>query len=160
MITKPVSNEDKLAWCEHGAELEKQFVAANSFSGVQIRMNPIKNVDKYTHDLMATFQADLKSIKTPFRTADRYGIPPSFAITLNEKDINRYKSMYPNIIIFFDIDYPEYKGVRMAPLSRIFRLMDLGKAKRHEYINRMNDSGGNAKASYVFDYRWFDEVKK
>jgi hypothetical protein len=158
-MSAPLNNEDKKAWCQHGSELEEKFVESQNFAGVKLSMNPQKQTDVYVHDILATFQADLKTIRTPFKTANRYGIPSEFAITLNEKDIQRYRKIYPNIILFFDIDYPNYKGVRIAPISRILRLLDLNKAKRHEYLNRVNDTSGNAKVSYVFDFRWFDEIK-
>ena len=113
----PLNNEDKQAWCDYGEQLEKEFVSNFTNQNIRIGPNPDKEADRYTHDFFATFRADLKSIRTPFRTAGRYGIPTEYALTINEKDVNRYKEMYPNIILFFDIDYPNYKGVRMASIG-------------------------------------------
>lgn len=157
----PTDNEDKLAWCKHGDELEKQFLLRMFDSGLSIFRNPAKATDPYTHDVYAVLQADIKSIGTPFRTADRYGIEPKYAVTINEKDIKRYQEKYPNIMIFLDINYPEHdvQTVRMVTLSTLKKFIKLEWAKKHEYINRRDDTQGNAKASYVFDLRWFDKVR-
>lgn len=158
-LNTPQSNEDKLAWCEHGDSLEKKFVIKSMDSGLSVFRNPAKKKDPYAHDIFAVLQSDIKSIKTPFNTAHRYGIDSEFAITINEKDVIRYNSLYPNIMLLLDIEYPKYKGVRLASLYRINRLIEMDRAKKHTYLNRVDDKSGNAKASYIFDYRWFDEVK-
>ena len=154
----PLNTEDKQAWCKYGSELEREFVTNMFGSSVGVLKNPAKVTNPYTHDLFAMFPSDLKSIRTVFRTADRYGFDSAYAITINEKDINRYTELYPNIILLLDIEYPMYKGIRMASIYRINRFIAAGKAKRHEYIFRVNDETGNAKASYIFDLRWFDEL--
>jgi hypothetical protein len=154
----PKNNEDKQAWCTYGAELEKQFTSRMFDSSVGILKNPAKTADPYTHDLLAMFPSDLKSIRTVFRTANRYGFDPDYAITINEKDIRRYTDKYPNIVLMLDIEYPTYKGVRIATIYRLNKFIASGKAKRHEYMYRVDDSSGNAKASYIFDLRWFDEI--
>jgi hypothetical protein len=157
-MNTPQSNEDKLAWCEHGDSMEKKFVIKSMDSGLSIFRNPAKKKDPYVHDIFAVIQSDIKSIKTPFNTAHRYGIDSEYAITINEKDVVRYNSLYPNIMLLLDIEYPKYKGVRLASLYRINRLIEMDRAKKHTYLNRVDDKSGNAKASYIFDYRWFDEV--
>ena len=154
----PANNEDKKAWCSYGAELEKQFTSRMFDSSVGVVKNPAKTTDPYTHDLFAMFPSDLKSIRTVFRTAHRYGFDADYAITINEKDIRRYTEKYPNIVLLLDIDYPTYKGVRIATIYRLNKFIASGKAKRHEYMYRVDDSSGNAKASYIFDLRWFDEI--
>ena len=158
VLSLPTNNEDKLAWCEHGDNLEKEFVIKSFDSGISLLRNPAKHENKYTHDLFAVFPSDLKSIKTQFNTADRYGIPRDYAITINEKDIKRYQEKYPNIVLLLDIEYPSYKGVRFASINRITKLIGMDKAKKHDYIHRVDDKNGNAKSSYVFDLRWFDEI--
>jgi hypothetical protein len=157
-VDAPTNNEDKQAWCSYGAELEKQFASKMFTSSVGIVKNPAKTTDPYTHDLFALFPSDLKSIRTPFRTAHRYGFDPEYAITINEKDVRRYTNKYPNIVLLLDIDYPSYKGVRIATIYRLNKFINSGKAKRHEYMFRVDDSSGNAKVSYIFDLRWFDEI--
>jgi hypothetical protein len=157
-MNSPASNEDKLAWCEKGEKQEQSFVLRSLNSGLSVIKNPAKNLDKYTHDLYAIFQSDLKSISTPFNTAGRYGIDSKYAITINEKDVVRYKNLYPNIMLILDINYPSYKGVRIASINRISWLIEHDRAKKHTYKDRVDDTNGNAKDSYVFDLRWFDEV--
>ncbi len=158
-MNTPQSNEDKLAWCEHGDSMEKRFVIKSMDSGISIFRNPAKKNDPYVHDIYAVFQSDIKSIKTPFNKARQYfGLDPDYAISINVKDIDRYNSLYPNILLLLDIEYPKYKGVRLASLSRINWLVAHDRAKKHIYNNRTDDKNGNAKDSYVFDCRWFDEV--
>jgi hypothetical protein len=48
--------------------------------------------------------------------------------------------------------------VRIATLGLLRRFVKMGMAQKHEYIHRQNDTQGNAKASYIFDLRWFDKV--
>jgi len=154
----PESNEDKLEWCKLGEEAEQRFAGPAFKSGCVAFANPAKLHDKYAHDLYLMQPADLKTIRTQFRTADRYGISPQTAITLNRKDVERYERLYPHIIIIFDIEYPNFKSLRYAPLREIRRAIKLGKAKLHEYQNRTDDTMGNAKDSYVLDALWFSEL--
>lgn len=151
------SNEDKQAWCEAGQQAEVRF-AGPLFSGVSILQNPAKSLDKYTHDFYMMVPSDLKTIRTRFNTADRYGIQAATAFTLNKKDVDRYKEKYPHIIIIFDIDYGDYKTLRYAPLREIQRAIFYDKAKLHTYIHRVGDTAGNAKESWVMDSKWFREL--
>jgi hypothetical protein len=50
-------------------------------------------------------RADLKTIRTRFKTADRYGLDSKTALTIYKKDVDRYSEKYPNIIGILDIDY-------------------------------------------------------
>lgn len=155
----PASNEDKQAWCEKGAEAEVKFAGPVIGSGCAVMANPAKSENKYTHDLFLVLPSDLKTIRTRFNTADRYGIPSKTAFTLNKKDVDRYAQKYPHIVLIFDIDYGDFKSIRYAPLREIQRAIQLGKAKLHVYLNRVDDTSGNAKDSYVMDAMWFKELK-
>ena len=158
-MDRPVSNEDKIAWCIRGAEQEKAFVR-RTFSGCRFAMNPAKDCDPYTFDLMLTVPCDLKTITTRFRMADAlYGISSISAITLNVKDIERYKA-HPHMVIVFDVDYGDFKRVCKATMPEIRRLIDMGKARLHTYKARVDDKAGNAKDSYVFDSLWFQPLKE
>lgn len=154
---QPTNNEDKLKWCEYGEETEKSFLNTFSNDQVMVEINPEKSTNKFTHDFIITLPADLKTVRTRFRTASRYGIPPMSAITLNRKDVDRYSELYPNIIIIFDVDYGDYKKTCYATLSSIKNIIGAGKAKLHYYQNRINDSK-NAQCSYVLDAEWFEDV--
>lgn len=151
------NNEDKEAWCNLGSKAEVRFAGPN-FSGVSVLQNPAKAENKYTHDFYMLMPADIKTIRTRFNTSDRYGIPSYSAFTLNKKDVDRYKKLYPHIIVIFDIEFADFKTLRYAPLREIHRAIALGKAPLHEYQNRINDSNGNAKESYVMDAMWFREL--
>jgi hypothetical protein len=149
------SNQNKQAYCQLGEQTEKQFLLNSFGTGVSFAMNPAKHENKYTHDLFAMMPCDLKTQFTPFRTAGKYGIDSEFAVTINEKDLVRYGKLYPHIIVVIDVQFPNYKATHYAPLFLLRELVKNKKAKRHEYQERVNDTAGNAKASYVFDVRWF-----
>jgi hypothetical protein len=155
-----LNNEDKLVWCGLGEEAEKNFAGPPFFDGVAVFANPGKMKDRYTHDLFIMQPADLKTIRTPFLTSDRYGIPARTAITLNVKDVERYSDLYPRITIIFDIQFDDFKSIRYAGLHEIKRAIKGGFAKVHTYQNRVNDTQGNAKESYVLNALWFDELRR
>jgi hypothetical protein len=151
MIT---DTEDKQAWCKYGEKLEREFVASKSFDFSSFRINPDKETNPYTYDLVMENAADLKSCKTPWRLSDKlFNIPSSYAVTLDEKDVERYTLLYPTITLIFDVDYPTYKAVHFTDLHRIKELIEQGKAYKHIYKKRINDTKGNAKTSFVFDVR-------
>lgn len=155
-----ISNEDKKTWCELGEKAEQRFAGSAFKSNVVVFPNPSKVTNPFAHDFYIMQPADLKTIRTQFRTADRYGISPDTAITLNVKDIERYTKLYPHIVLIFDIDYPNFKSVRYTTLREIKRAIKLGKAKLHEYQSRIDDVRGNAKSSYVLDALWFSELQR
>jgi hypothetical protein len=148
--------EDKLAWCEAGAAAEGDFVAQANIVGWGVSLNPAKHEDKFTHDFMGYVPMDLKSIRTQWRESERlFGIPSEYAISVNVKDLVRYRDKYPNIVIILDV---AWSGKYMLTIPRARTLYQAGKAKRHEYQGRVDDTVGNAKDSLVFDLRDLDEV--
>ena len=155
-----MENQDKKGWCEYGESLEKQFLVDVADYPVSFMRNPAKCENKYTHDFYGMFPVDLKTIQTKFRTADRYGINPDYAITINRKDIERYYRLYRNIILILDIRFESNNSIRFVSLQTLVRHIKNNDAKEHFYKDRIDDSQGNAKSSFVFDYRWFDELKK
>ena len=54
-------------WCAAGAAAEGDFVAQADIVGWGVSLNPAKQADKFTHDLMAMVPLDLKSIRTQWR---------------------------------------------------------------------------------------------
>ena len=153
------SNQDKLAYCKLGERHEKQWVLDYFDSGITTLLNPAKRENQFTHDFFVMFPCDLKVQQEPFRTADRYGVDPKYAITINKKDIERYKAKYPHIIIIIRVCYPEYQASHYASLHYLKLLISRGKAKLHTYQQRVNDTQGNAKDSYVFDARWLPKIR-
>lgn len=156
--------EDKSWWLQHGENLEFDFVTkCRNLLGLEISINPQKQMDKTAPDLV--FEgclADLKTQNTPFFTSSRYGIDPRFCVTFNRKDFERYSAMYPEIIIFFWVDWKQltYKEMSTSHLVGVFKVgfqqlreMVAGGAPEHAYLRRINDTAGNAKTSFLFDVR-------
>lgn len=156
-MDKPTNNEDKKAWCEYGAEQEQRLAGPLFDAGCGLLVNPAKAFNKYLPDALAIFPSDIKTIRTRFNTAHRYGIDPRTAITINRKDVERYADTSPHIVLMLDIDFGDWRSLRYASLREIVRAIKLGKAKLHAYQNRTNDTRGNAKESYVLDALWFPE---
>jgi hypothetical protein len=164
-----MDTEDKLAWCDLGAQAEKAFAIERLYDlGLSGAVNVSKKQDPFTHDLFINFPADLKSVRTPlFKAEEMFGIDPQFAVTFNGKDGQRYSQMYPNIVVVFDIfwevcektiDDRVYKVEPMRLtvagfLSDIRRAIKKSGSHKIVYKNRVNDQSGNAKESWVFDAR-------
>ena len=156
--------EDKSWWLQHGENLEFDFVTkCRNLLGLEISINPQKQKDKTAPDLIFEGRlADLKTQNTPFFTSSRYGIDPCFCVTFNRKDFERYASMYPDIIVFFWVDWKQlsYKefstnhlaGVFKVHFSKLREMVEAG-APEHAYLRRINDKAGNAKTSFLFDVR-------
>jgi len=155
---RPSSNEDKSAWCEEGVKAEVRFAGPLLESGCTVFQNPAKRSDKYSHDFFFVAPCDLKTIRTRFQTANRYGFDPKTAITLNCKDLQRYLDNYPHIVIIFDIDYGDFQSIRYANLREIRQVVQRGLAIKHTYEQRVDDTKGNARDSYVLDALWFREL--
>lgn len=174
----PVDTEDKLAWCESGQQFETAFVTGRLFElGVAGFLNPEKRTNPYVHDLFVQFPADLKTVRTPlFKAMELFGIDPQYAVTFNIKDAIRYKGLYPNIVVIFDVRWEgdscsmriDGQDYSVEPMNRTYSgfLRDIhnavvkGGRKKIEYKNRVNDVEGNAKESYVFDVRELHLLKK
>jgi len=147
-----VRNDDKQKWCEHGRELEDEFVLRQRFVDVLIGINPDKDSNPFTYDMRIDLPCDLKSTKTPWRKAqEMFGIDPRYAVSINQKDLRRYARLYPNIVIVFDVDYPNYRATHWATLDMFRIMLEGGDMALHQYGARIDDTQGNAKASYVFD---------
>jgi len=102
---------------------------------------------------------DLKTLTTPWIYSERmFGIPPTYAISINRKDLRRYYQLYPNIIIILDVQYPDYQAAHWTDLDRLKIFVKSGKVQLHKYQTRIDDDQGNAKDSYIFDVRWFPKL--
>ena len=164
-----MDTEDKLTWCKKGEHDEAVFAVGRLFQlGLAGHINPEKLTNKYTHDLFVQFKSDLKTVRTPlFKSQQLYGIDPQYAVTFNLKDGERYAKLYPNIVVIFDVKWEqtsmEIGGQRYSvkPMHQTYAgfLNDIRKAimkagnRKIEYARRVDDSIGNAKASWVFDVR-------
>ena len=150
----PSDNEDKKEWCAYGEQLEIDFINKNIFKDTVLCINPEKDTDKFTFDMRINFPCDLKSRNTPWRLSQElFGISPTYAVTIDGKDLRRYMKLYPNICIVFDIDYPNYQNVHYGFISHFIQMLDAKLLHKHEYKARINDTKGNAKFCYIFDIR-------
>jgi hypothetical protein len=165
----PHDTEDKGWWLRHGEKLETRFVdLCREKLGLDARINPDKALDPTVPDLIVEgLLADLKTQNTPFFTAGRYGLDPRFAVTFNRKDYERYKKLYPEVIVYFWLDWTQtewkdshvdyYGGFFRLPFSTLSQLIEKG-APEHQYIHRKGDRAGNAKSSFVLDVRLFEPL--
>jgi len=138
---------------ELGGVAERLICGAPLAHGCGLMANPAKFENPTAVDACLMIPADVKTVTTPFRTADRYGIEPEHAITLNVKSLNKYQATTPVMAIVFNILIPGREARRVAFLSEIERAIRSGKAQIHNYKTR-NDPR-HATASYVLDERWF-----
>ena len=166
----PHSTEDKNWWLLHGVGLENRFVLiCKEKLKLDASINPEKKFNPYAPDLIVSGKiADLKTQNTPFFSARRYQIDPRFSVTFNRKDYERYKTLYPDINIYFWVDWTQTEwngnrveylgGIFTLPFSSIQEMIEQGKAPEHFYKHRVNDTGGNAKSSFLLDIRNFEKL--
>lgn len=172
-----IDTEDKLAWCkQYGVKAELAFAAGRMLDvGLATYVNPLKNRDVFTHDLFTIFPSDLKTVRTPlFKAKELYGLDPQYTVTFNHKDAVRYRDIYPNIVVIFDVRWDEANCKKQIGsdhyqvhpmhvtyagfLSDIRNAIKASGNKQIEYARRRDDSSGNAKASYVFDIRHLHKI--
>jgi hypothetical protein len=169
-----MDTENKQEWCDYGDDAERIFAAGRLFQlGLGGHINPQKKTNPYVHDLYVQFPSDLKTVRTPlFKSMELYGIDPQYAVTFNHKDAERYKDLYPNIIVIFDIlwneCHKEFGGVKYQVadmhlsvagfLSDIRNAIIKSGSHRIDYARRVEDTSGNAKSSWVFDARHLQQI--
>lgn len=159
--------QDKAPWCADGASKEFNFIK-NYGEVFNLIINPEKDKNAYAIDLVNNKTgrlADLKTQNTPFfKSNDLYHIDPTYAVTFNVNDYTRYKSDYPNIDIFFWVDWLAVKfignkTIEVEPLKGVWRiafeqiLTISARYPIHKYQQRIYDNKGNSKDSFVFDLR-------
>ncbi|WP_300667078.1 hypothetical protein [Fluviicola sp.] len=168
--------QDKLRWCVDGETKEQAFVRRYGLE-LGYQMNPTKVTDPYAPDLLFTkdnLLTDLKSQHTPFfKSQSLYGIEPTYAVVFNVKDKERYIEHYPNIDILYYIEWVALKAdiygksFQVNPLVGVYRisfknlLTILDDKKIHKYQQRVGDTKGNARDSYVIDIRnpLFEQIR-
>lgn len=167
------NTEDKQKWCKEGELLEQAFVKnIVPLIGRDIIINPEKATNPYAIDLLDRENnkfADLKSQNTPFFTCgifvymkNNIHYDPTYTMTFNKKDYERYKILYPDCDIYVCINWMQlkYKNICVKPLNGVWRahfpamagLIERDKVKLHEYDHRKDDNR-NAQLSYLFDLR-------
>ena len=160
----PHNTEDRDWWYLHGEKEEKRFVELCRVKfGLDAEINPEKDTNKYAPDLVVNgIVSDLKSQTTPFFTANRYKLDPRFTVTFNRKDYERYKTHYPNIDIYFWINWSQTEskwgsvkylaGIYMAPFTALEKMIE-APAQEHHYLNRQDVGNRNARSSFLLDVR-------
>lgn len=175
--------EDKVWWFKHGEMLEKAFVDEICPKiGLSACINPYKSANPTAPDLIVNCElADLKVQTIPFFTAFKYNkkvngkyIPfnPCYTVTFNKKDYDYYISAYPDINIYFWVDWQEtvytshsgrkievdkLSGVWMSSFAELAWLINRYSFPLHEYYRRQGQVG-NARDSYLIDIRYLTEV--
>lgn len=168
------SPEDKPFWCTQGERHERAFVRfVAPAHGLTAAINPLKQFDPHVPDLLVNGQlADLKTQRTPFFTAGRYDLDPQFAVTLNVIDLERYRALGEDFPLYFWVRWDTLQrrfsgrtytvrpleGVWRTTVADLHALVDAGGVRRHPYRNRIDDSSGNAKESYVLDLGWMTHL--
>ena len=159
--------QDKGPWCQTGASIEQVFVSRYGAT-LDVSINPQKSTNIYAPDLIEhgnlNALADLKTQNTPFfQATQRFELDPQMAVVFNKKDADRYSAQYPNIAIFFWVEWVATRFVsgpqtiQVQPMSGVWKIPFqqlialLHTAPLHSYAQRMNDNKGNARSSYVLN---------
>ena len=158
--------QDKIRWCKTGEGYEHSFVRRfGALWGIVI--NPQKSQDARAPDLFNFTDnsiSDLKVQRTPFFQAqDLFGFDPQYAVVFNVKDREHYEQRYPNLSrVYFWVNWEacRFKSdggeeIEVVPMygmwSILFQelLSILDVSKIYTYSQRVDDTSGNAKDSYV-----------
>ncbi|WP_160139994.1 hypothetical protein [Chryseobacterium sp. c4a] len=160
--------QDKSHWCKDGEKIEEAFVRLYGDT-LNLAMNPEKKVNPYAPDLINTTTGQLGDLKfqaTPFfKAKNKYKTDPTYAVVFNEKDKLRYETKYPDLIIYYWINWIAITfkmgatEIIAQPLHGVWKTdfkrfqTYLLQCPIHYYQQRVDDTKGNAKRSYVCDIR-------
>lgn len=160
--------QDKSRWCKDGEKIEEAFVREYG-ERFGLIINPEKKTNPYAPDLLNINTGklgDLKFQSTPFFKAMLlYKIDPTYAVVFNLKDKLRYQKEYPQLEIYYWVNWIAVKfqmgnsEIVVSPLNGVWKV-DFQIFKEylevralHEYQQRIQDQKGNARSSYVCDIR-------
>ena len=89
----PINNQDRFAYYKLGEKYEDKFVEICKAHNIDADITPEKKTNPYAPDLIMNGKvSDLKTQTLPFFKSEKiYNIPPEDAISLNRKDVERYK---------------------------------------------------------------------
>lgn len=162
--------QDKKTWCKDGLSYEYIFI--DRFPQLGLRMNPDKTPKFWLPDLLTSNNnlADLKTQMTPFFESEskKGQFDPQYAVTFNTKDYNSYRNKYPEIDIYFWVNWTaiRYENLKndgrlvkksVNPMEGVWYISfkDLYYMICHEqpelipYSQRKDDQKGNAEDSYL-----------
>lgn len=162
--------ENKNFWVKKGVAKEWEFVHSIC---PQLGLKAQWNVeDPYMPDLWVNNRlAELKYKSTPFfRSFDMFNIPPQYCMAINGKDYMRYKELYPNLDIYFWVDWQELTkkigkkiysvrpmfAVYVTSFKKLARGIEDGSIPYHSLRGRAEDKKGNAKGVYLFSAKTLD----
>lgn len=174
-LKRPVDTLNPQPWYKVGEHYEREFIElVCPLLGIEAVINPDKKKNPKVPDLLVNGKlADLKTqVNVFYMTQKLAGIPPRFAVMLNLKDVNHYRNHYPGIEIYFwvqhskgtqnlggdiySVEKPLF-GVWLTSIEQVQELVTQG-AYLHIYQKRLGTA--NAKASYIFDVRGFNELAR
>lgn len=160
--------QDKKHWCKDGEKIEEAFVRLYG-KHLNLIINPEKASNPYAPDLLNTNTnrlGDLKLQSTPFFKAESlYKINPTYAVVFNLKDKLRYEKLYPEIDIYYWVNWLAIRfqmgnlDITVEPFNGVWKVDFLtfndylNKSSLHTYQQRISDTKGNAKSSFVCDIR-------
>ena len=89
----PINNQDRFAYYKLGEKYEDKFVEICKAHNIDADINPEKETNRYAPDLIMNGKvSDLKTQTMPFfKSKEKFNISPEDAISLNRKDVERYK---------------------------------------------------------------------
>lgn len=162
--------EDRETWYALAEAWEQEFIDKYG-ERFKVIINPSKSINKYAPDLycLNSFtSADLKPVFTPFFTSTSYGIDPNYCLTFNISDLLEYAYAHDERFgLFFWVKFQsahqyntviaEKEEVYYATLGELKDYLRKS-GKIHEYSRRVNDTKGNAYASYLVDLRAFRKI--
>ena len=130
-------------------------------------INPDKAIDPQVPDLYRPQLDKLAELKTQncpfFQARERFNLDPQFTVVFNLKDEQLYSSQYPDIDIYFWVDWQAVKfenrkgNISVEPMTGVWLISftDLSllckTAPVHDYGQRRYDTRGNAKSSFVLN---------
>jgi hypothetical protein len=137
----------------YGEEMERKFVELVPCYAI----NPEKHSNKYAVDLINVCASsgitDLKTQGIQFRTSDRYGVPPEYAVTFTGREGNRYHRQYPSVkIVFWPLWLEQAFEVSLDSLKTM-----CSEENKHVYLTK-EDPTQPATYSYVLDVRKMKRV--
>ena len=90
---KPINNQDRFAYYRLGEKYEDKFVQVCQHYAIDAEINPEKKTNPYAPDIIMNGKiSDLKTQTLPFFMAEKkFNMSPLDTITLNRKDVERYK---------------------------------------------------------------------
>jgi hypothetical protein len=180
------NTEDKTWWLKEGEAREQEFLQLCAEKGILGGMIPNPERVGERNKILPEFfyreaLLDLKDHRIPFFESERTrGIPPRYALTLDEQDVKDIETKYPSCRLVFYVNWMAVKYQKIAraedgretvlkeiviqPLHGIWgmtpgRMRELVADKTtHEYLRRKDDTRGNAKTSFGVDLRRLTQI--